>query len=141
MRSPPPTPADIDRVAPPTPSPSAPSPPPPDDSARFVGVGVVGAVGMAGIVGGGVLLSRAVSLHDEAATACPGSPFCPDDSAYDLANDARYHGNLATAAFVVGGAGLACSAFLLLTAPSLAVFDEAVVIQPHPGGVLVHGAF
>lgn len=112
-----------------------------DDTLQLVGAGVVGGLGVLGVVSGALLLSRAFSLHAEADEACPNDPLCPDDRAYGLANDARKHGNLATASFVVGGVGMACSVFLLLTAPSIGLFGDDVALSPSPSGLRVHGRF
>ena len=79
-----------------------------------IGLGGVGAIGIAA---GVVLAVGAASSWSDAKDACPGLSACPDDRGFELSHEADREANLATAAFVAGGAALVGAAVLLVTAP------------------------
>jgi hypothetical protein len=101
---------------------SSPGTPPPSDGASH-GLGTqrilaIVAAGV-GVVGLGVGIGYGVSSrskHDSASKVCP-NPQCPDGNGVDLWNQAISAGNISTAAFIVGAAGLAGGATLWFTAP------------------------
>jgi serine/threonine-protein kinase len=95
----------------------------PDDGAETnVGQGqrtaalIAGGVGIVGVAVGTVFGLRSKSLHDDAAAYCTGSE-CRDPRGVELSNMALSSANVATAAFIVGGVGLAAAGVLWFTAP------------------------
>lgn len=102
------------------------APQPPYWQGRRIGAVALGGVGLAGLAVGVGLAVSAGSLWSDAQEACPTESRCPDDRGQELSSEALQHGNLATAAFVVGGAALAGSALLWLTAPPAEEGDVAV---------------
>jgi hypothetical protein len=76
-----------------------------------LGAAGVGAVGIGLGIGFGL---ASLSKHDDAAKICPGT--CSDQHGVDLWSQARSAGNVSTAAFIVGAAGLAGGAVLWFTA-------------------------
>jgi hypothetical protein len=98
------------------------SPPPPSsDASRGLGTQRILAIVAAGVgvVGIGVGIGYGISSkskHDSASKVCP-NPQCPDDNGVNLWNQAISAGNISTAAFIVGAAGLAGGATLWFTAP------------------------
>jgi hypothetical protein len=82
-------------------------------SARRISALAVAGVGAGGLVVGTVFGLMAVSRHDEAKKACPAE--CTDRHGVDLWSSARSAGNISTAAFIVGAAGLAGCAILWFT--------------------------
>jgi hypothetical protein len=76
---------------------------------------VAGGVGVAGLVAGAAFGFVSKFKHDEADGSCTGSR-CRDQAGVDLRNEAVQAGNLSTAGFIVGAAGLIAGATLWLTA-------------------------
>jgi hypothetical protein len=146
----------LEAVAPaptPTPTPLAPTPvqpqapvapvPPaaadedPGHGRRILGL-VVGGVGVAGLVTGGIFALSAKHKHDDAQNGhCDSKSVC-DQTGFDLTNDARSAGTIATIAFGVGAAAVAAGVVLYLTAPSE---THAVAIAPTGSGLVLAGAF
>lgn len=135
-----PKPTEGTKPPPPTPPPApAPANPPPEPSRvptwGFVGLGV----GVAGVVVGGVAGIVALSRLGKAKDQCATDKSCPPEAESDLSTSRRA-GNVSTAAFVVGGVGLA------LFGVSLVVRERPVarvgfVVAPGVAGVSLGGAF
>jgi hypothetical protein len=129
---------DVDLVAP---SPSTPHAP--------RGPWIVGGVGVAALVAGGIMTG--VLLHEKAVNdaGCPGSTCTPAGKSAAETGDAL--GPVTTATFVVGGAGVAAGAIWLLIArrrtatagggSGAGAFDVAPTIASRLRGVAVDVAF
>jgi hypothetical protein len=76
---------------------------------------VAGGVGLVGVAIGTVFGLRSKSAHDDAQAYCD-STGCYQPGA-DLMAEARSAGNVSTAAFIIGGVGLATCGVLWFTAP------------------------
>jgi len=76
---------------------------------------VAGGMGLVGVAVGTVFGLRSKSAHDDAQEHCDGTS-CYQPGV-DLMAKARSAGNVSTAAFIVGGVGLATSGVLWFTAP------------------------
>jgi serine/threonine-protein kinase len=77
---------------------------------------IAGGVGVVGVAVGTVFGLRSKSAHEDAAAYCSGT-VCTDPRGIELSNKARSSGNVSTAAFIVGGVGLAAASVLWFTAP------------------------
>ena len=75
---------------------------------------VAGGVGALGVVVGSVFTFIAVSKKSDARDACPNE--CSNERDVNRWHDAKSAGNVATAAFIVGGVGLAAGAVLWFSA-------------------------
>jgi hypothetical protein len=84
--------------------------------AQQIGALSCGAIGIVGVVGGAVFGFRSLSQHAESDQYCKGS-VCWDQRGVDAMDRARSSGNLSTAGFLVGGAGLGVAALLWFTRP------------------------
>ncbi|HXN32271.1 MAG TPA: tetratricopeptide repeat protein, partial [Polyangiaceae bacterium] len=73
-------------------------------------------VGVAGIGAGAVFGLLSLSDHGTVSRLCP-APKCASQPGVDASNDAITFGNISTAAFIVGGVGLAAGLTLWLSAP------------------------
>jgi hypothetical protein len=100
---------------------------------------VAGGVGVAGIVVGSIFGLKSFSKHDQAAAVC--DPNCHDQTGMDLKADAKSAGNVSTAAFVIGGVGLAAGAALWFTAGPNTATSAAPQVGFGPGAILVKGAW
>jgi len=104
--------------APPPPVATAPPPPREESSSggtqRAIGLGLAG-VGAVGVGVGTFFGIKAMGQVDDAAPHC-GDAGC-DPTGFDLRSDARSNANVATAAFVIGGALIVGGAVLYLVAP------------------------
>lgn len=112
---------------------------PADRTPLHVAAIATGALGVAGIIVGSVSGLAAFDLMDESDVRCRQG--C-DQAGVDAADDARAASVLSTAAFVVGGLGVASSATLLVVAtrsPSNGPPKLAVGIAP--GAVAARGAW
>jgi len=91
-------------------------PPPPRQglgTQRIVAL-AAGGLGLVGLgIGAGLGLS-ARSQYNDANTICPGT-VCPSQDAVDKSKSAAQKGNIATAAFIVGGLGVGAGVVLWLT--------------------------
>jgi hypothetical protein len=119
-----PTDATPERSPPPAPSPVMPSEAPPVSGPSGSGLGAqkilaiaAGIVGVAGLGVGSAFGLTAISKKSDAQGVCPNA-LCPDTNGSNRWADAKSTGDVATAAFVVGGVGLAAGALLWLTAPA-----------------------
>lgn len=125
---------------------TAPHPPPSEtheaapllNTQRMIAL-VFGGIGVAGVGVGTVFGLLSKSKHDDADQHCDGER-CRDQAGVDLKAEARSKGNLSTAFFIIGGAGLASGVTLWLTAPNQ---GERVGTQFGivPGGVTVKGTW
>lgn len=95
-------------------APAAPPPPGPPPRSPTLGY-VIGGVGLAGLVVGGVTGALAFSRKKDVDSGCP-SKVCKNQDALDAASASRRFGNISTVAFGVGVAGVAVGAVLVLTA-------------------------
>lgn len=93
-------------------------------------------VAAAGLTVGTIFAIESKSDHDSANAACPGTQ-CTNATAVSNAHDAVTAGNLATAAFVVGGVALAAGVTLWLTAPSA----TAPAVGVGPGSIQLRSAW
>jgi hypothetical protein len=102
-------------------------------SQKTIGI-VVGAVGVVGLVAGGVFAAQAKSKNDAALAICVDTPdACPDaDVATHDKNvsDAKSAQTMSIVGFAVGGAALVGGAVLYFTAPST---KTALRVQPLVG--------
>jgi hypothetical protein len=130
------------KIAPPEPPrapESKPLPPPPEtrvSKLAYIGFAVAGAGVVVGSVTGILALTRAHDLD----TACEGYNFqCPPStrSAYD---SSRRYGNVSTASFIVGGAGLALGVYGLLNRETVPAAPR-VSLSIGIGSVGLEGAF
>jgi hypothetical protein len=97
---------------------TGPASPPPEDSGRglrTVGY-VVGGVGVAGLVVGGIFGLRAISLKSDRDALCSGDNLC-DPSGVTKDRHARDTATVSTIGFIAGGALLAGGVVLVLSAP------------------------
>jgi hypothetical protein len=101
---------------------------------------VAGGVGLVGVAVGSVFGLISKSKRDDAASHCTGSA-CVDQAGVDMKADAISAGNVSTAAFIVGGAGLAGGAVLWFTANAGSPEALAPRVGIGPGSVLVQGAW
>jgi hypothetical protein len=121
------------------PTPETPKPSP----LKTVGL-VVGGVGVAGLVVGGIFGAMAISKNSDANNghcggSLGGSNQC-DSTGVGLRNDAVSFGNISTISFIAGGVLAAGGAALWLVAPSGTV-QAAPAVGTNSGGVLVRGVF
>jgi hypothetical protein len=141
-------PAEVEPVGPTYPPGGERPPPPPPRSNGLATAGwIVGGVGIGiGAVAGLV----AISGHSDLKTNCPDKA-CGTDQ-HDSLDTAERWGNVSTAAFIIGGAGLLVGLYATLTAPKSTAqtpVRPAVAQLPKPtvtpdfgpGGVGVHGSF
>jgi len=126
-----------------TPPPAVPGPPPaPPEQSGWTRLPayLVGGVGAAGVVAGAVFGVVTLSQKSSIASACHGT-VCPESEKSAL-DSARTDGNIATAAFIVGGAGLVAGGLLFfLRAPTPS--STATFLRPYLTGTGggVYGAF
>jgi hypothetical protein len=107
-------------AAPPV-GPGAPADPPPepadDGSSQHLLGAIVAGVGLVGLVVGTVFALKAMSLNDDSLRECPNDDNLCTPRGVALRDDARSAGNVATAGFAVGIAGVAVGGSLYLLAP------------------------
>jgi len=118
--------------------PDAPAPVRSGSPQRTVAV-VVGVVGIAGLGLGTVFGLQAKNYWSDAKQHCRSYPSGCDGQAVDLNSKADSHATIATVAFIAGGAALAASAVLWLSAGSRA--NEGVALGVGPGTAFVRGNF
>lgn len=88
---------------------------------------VVGGVGVVGIVVGSIFGLRAKSKNSDASAFCrPDDPTRCTGDGVSLSNDAHSAATISTVAFIAGGAALAGSAILWITAPKGASSSSSV---------------
>jgi hypothetical protein len=92
---------------------------------------IAATVGTAGVAGGTVFGLRSLSARNEAQKTCDG-PACTSAEGVEFRSEAITNGNMSTAAFIIGGVGLAAGAVLWLTAP-----DGSTQVGVGPGSVQV----
>lgn len=103
---------------------------------KTIGI-AVSAVGVVGLGVGAFFGLRTSSKWKEAKTHCNVAYEC-DATGVALTDQARSSGNLATVAFIAGGALLAGGAVLFFTAPK---GEKTVKVGVGPGSLLVGGSF
>jgi hypothetical protein len=105
-------------VPPPPPGGEQPPPPAPASSPSIVPWVVMG-IGGVGLVTGVITGALALGDHSTLATACKGGT-CPPTESGELSS---YHtvGGVSTAAFIIGGVGVAAGVVLLLVQPKVSV--------------------
>ena len=96
---------------------------------------VVAGVGVVGVGIGAVFGLRAMSKLNQANAACPNE--CSDQNGVELWKSTTTAGNIATAAFIVGGVGLAAGAVLWFTAKPSASTEVSV----GPGSIELKGSW
>jgi hypothetical protein len=140
-----------DAAASPAETSSTPSDAPPRDSGSAGGgpnpliIGLAG-LGVVGIGVGTVFGLMASSTYDDSKAECrPDDPNLCTQTGVDLRDDARSQGNIATVAFVVGGAALAGAGIWLLVDSGGSEKSTALTagVRTTPGGatLLVRGGF
>lgn len=105
---------------------------------------VIGAVGLAGVVAGGVLGGLALSKKSQENDYCPGGAQGPCNAqGVALSNDAVTFGNASTIAIGVGAAAVVAGVVLWVTAPSAKAPGVAIapLAGPRGGGLGLGGAF
>jgi hypothetical protein len=107
--------------------------------ARRTSALVVGGVGAAGLVVGGVFGIVAMSKKSDAQKACPDK--CADQSDADKWSSAKSAGTVSTIAFIVGGVGLATGLVLWFTAKPEAAETSGVALGVGPASVQLRGAW
>jgi hypothetical protein len=104
------------------------------------------ALAAAGVGGVGVLVGtlfglKSKSKHDAALDGhCTGAA-CFDREGLDLKSDARSAGNVSTAAFILGGAGLATGAALWFTAKPIGSESTEMRLELGPQAICVKGTW
>lgn len=97
-------------------APTTSSPPPAPSAPNHTAAYVAWGVGAAGLAAGGVLGFLTLQKHNDLKDQCP-SGVCPPEQQGDL-DSAKKLGNLSTAAFAVGGAGVVLGTVLFFTVGS-----------------------
>jgi hypothetical protein len=124
--------------APPPPAQVSAAPPAPGSLAPSIAAFVVGAAGLGmGAVTGALAMGKMSDLR----AACPKNPCSPVHEG--LANDTKLLGNLSTAGFVIGGAGVVTGLILVLVRRSSASGEPSrrapVAVTLGPGSLFVAG--
>jgi len=106
---------------------------------------IVGAVGAAGLVAGGIFGAVALSRAGDARAKCAGDASCKPTTAAS-SNGAYAFADLSTGFFLAGGAAIAAGAVLWLTAPSEAKTTSArlrlvPVVGSGAAGGFLEGSF
>jgi hypothetical protein len=114
---------------------------------KMVGL-VVGGVGVAGLIAGGVFGGLASSSWSSSKNECASAANCPNHAqAVSDHDSATTMATASTVTFIVGGIALATGAVLFLTAPSNASGTPstglviAPAVGPGSGGLLLKGTF
>jgi hypothetical protein len=109
------------------------------DTQRTIGL-VVGGIGVAGLVVGGIFGGLAFSKKSAADADCPGDNHraCTPQGKQE-SDDSTAFGNVSTAAFIAGGALALGGAVLYFTAPDHGKVGWSVA--PGLGSLTVHGVF
>jgi hypothetical protein len=100
-----------------------------------IGAITAAGVGVVGVGVGAVFGLQAMSKRSAASNVCPDQ--CADQSGADLWKSAKTAGNMSTAAFIVGGVGLAAGAVLWFTAAPKASTHVGV----GPGSIELRGSW
>lgn len=111
---------------------AAPPPPPPSSGKRTAGF-VLGGVGVAGLVVGGVTGGLTFSKTSEVETMCPNPDRCTTEGVA-VADSARTLGLVSTVSFVAGAALVGAGVFLVITGKPSAEADTAFAPVVLPGG-------
>lgn len=102
---------------------------------------VAGGIGIAGLVVGTVFVLQAKSKYDDSLANCPASSNVCSPQGVSQRDDARSAGNIATAAYVFGGASLVTGVVLWVLAPRSEKprTNAGVNLLPGLGGVTMVG--
>lgn len=100
----------------PEPTPDVPPPPAPDNTGLWVGAGVAGGLGLAGIGVGVAFGLLASNKNDESAAHCTVGPNECSGEGVALRDDAFIMAHVSTTGFVVGGVGIAAGVLLMVVA-------------------------
>jgi hypothetical protein len=114
------------------------------DSTQLTAAWIVGGIGVASAIVGGVFGVRSILKHNESDRYCGKAGSCDDPRGVSAMNAARSAGDISTVAFIAGGLALGAGTVLFLTAPSDdgAEHDQsAVSVQFGPGTVHMRGVF
>jgi hypothetical protein len=136
-------------AAPASVAPTTPAAMPSSGSSQRTIAFIVGGVGILGVGAGSVLGLMATSQWSASKSDCASSQDCPRrPSAVTEHDTASTEATLSTVAFIVGGAALATSAVLFLTAPSSSATGSSGVplrleasLAPGGGGLALAGGF
>lgn len=140
----------VKKVEPPPPGPKVEIPPPPPEppsntgpSGRRVGAYVLGGVGVASLVIGGVTGGMVFAKKGTITSNCDG-PDC-NRTGFDAVNGAKTLGLVSTVTFIAGGASLVTGAVLFFTEPKNPRAKTGTSprwmsagVTPGPQGVLAH---
>jgi hypothetical protein len=96
---------------------------------------VVGGIGVAGIVAGGIFGAMAMSKNSDAKNLCPGSG-CPTQQGVDAWSDALAFGNVSTVSLIAGGVLLAGGAALWFTSK-----PKTTQVGVGPGSITLKGVW
>ncbi|MBI5533847.1 MAG: tetratricopeptide repeat protein [Deltaproteobacteria bacterium] len=125
-----------------SPPPAAAAPPERASNTKRTLGWVIGGVGAAGLVAGGVTGMMALGKKNEMEDNCAGA--C-NDAARDAADSGRTLALLSTVSFAVGLAGVGVGSYLLLTSPSKEPASPSVAIAPttlpRGAGLSIQGSF
>ena len=124
-------------VAQPTPVPAA----EPYDPTQRTAAWIVGGVGAAGVIVGGVFGVLSLVKHNQSNEYCGDDGLCSDPRGVEAMDAARAAGDVSTVAFVVGGVALGAAAVLLLTAPGRPASEQPLSLRVSPAGAILHGVF
>jgi hypothetical protein len=109
---------------------------------------VVGGVGIAGLIGGGIFGALASSSWSSSKNECASPTNCTNHAqAVSDHDSASSMATMSTVSFIVGGVAVAAGAVLFLTAPSSPSSAPAtglVIVPgvgPGSGGLLLQGSF
>jgi hypothetical protein len=124
------------------PTSTAPPPPPPSSGRRTAGF-VLGGVGVAGLVVGGVTGGLTFAKTSEVEEMCPVPDRCTTEGVA-VADSARTLGLVSTVSFIAGAAFVGAGVVLVLTSGSSGSSTEAAfapVVLPGGGGLTARGRF
>lgn len=99
------------------------------------------AIGVGGIIVGSVFGLQSLSKHNDVVARCPTGTACQDPNDAALKNEAITAGNIATGAFILGGAGLAAGTILWFTAGSTSKSSTTARVGIGPGSVVLQGTW
>jgi hypothetical protein len=111
---------------------TVPPPPPPSNGRRTAGF-ILGGVGVAGLVVGGVTGGLTLAKTSDVEAMCPMPDRCTNEGVA-IADSARTFGLVSTISFIAGGAFVGAGVVLVLTSKSGASTETALAPTLLPGG-------
>jgi hypothetical protein len=114
------------------------------DTTQQTAAYIVGGIGVAGLIVGGIFGVRSILKHDESDRFCGKDNTCIHERGVSAMEAARTAGDISTVAFIAGGLALGAGTVLLLTAPSSNEVERketATRLTIGPGSLHVSGAF